>query len=200
VAKIATPPAEQLIAQLVGDHGQAGAYPAGGAVAALAAALAASLAAAAADRSRADWDEAAGIRAQAQALGRRAAGLVEQDRLRYGQAREALDQRRSDIPPDHIRDWSLGLAIRSAAEPPLELAATAADIAELSATIARRGAGDVRADAVIAACLAAAAARAAAVLVRVNLVVGGESEAAVLAARYARAAVSAAESVDESAG
>ena len=169
-------------------------------MAALAASLAASLAAAAADRSREEWDEAGGIRAQAQALGRRAAGLVDQDRLRYGQAREALDQRRSDAPSDQIRDWSLGLAIRSAAEPPLELAATAADIAELSATIAQRGAGDVRPDAVIAAHLAAAAARAAAVLVRVNLVVGGDSEPALRAARYAEAAASAAASADDSSG
>jgi formiminotetrahydrofolate cyclodeaminase len=186
-------PSARLVAELADEFAQGGGYPAGGAVAALVAGLAASLIAAAADRSREEWDEAAGARAQAQALGRRAAALVELEQVQYAQARLALQARPEETePPDEVRDWALGLAIRSAAAPPLELAATAADIAELASTVAARGAGDVRPDAVVAATLAASAARSAAVLVQVNLVVGGDSEDAAQAVRAAEAAAQAA--------
>ena len=188
------------MAQVAGLFIQEDGYPAGGPLAALVAGMAASLVAAAADRSRQNWDEAAGARAQALALVRRAGGLVEQDRVRYAQARQALEERPPETdPPDDVRDWALGLAIRSAAAPPLELAATAADIAELAAMVALRGAGDVRADAIVAADLAAAAARSAATLVQVNLVVGGDSQAATDAAGFAEAAARAAESAAASA-
>jgi formiminotetrahydrofolate cyclodeaminase len=186
-------PSARLVAELTDGFAQGGGYPAGGAVAALVAAMAASLIAAAADRSREEWDEAAGARAQAQALVRRAAVLVELEQVQYAQARLALQARQEETEaPDEIRDWALGLAIRSAAAPPLELAATAADIAELASTVAARGAGDVRPDAVVAATLAASAARSAAVLVQVNLVVGGDSEDAAQAVRAAEAAAQAA--------
>jgi methenyltetrahydrofolate cyclohydrolase len=171
-------------------------YPGGGAVAALVAALAASLAAAAADRSRTGWDEAGGARAQAQALRRRAIELAERDAAAYAAARDALARRLLEpgVTPgaqQAARDWQLGTAVERAAGPPLELAATAADIAELGGVIATRGAADVRADAVVAALLAAAATRAAAQLVQINLVVG-EQQPAVLARRYADAAAAAA--------
>jgi formiminotetrahydrofolate cyclodeaminase len=174
----------------------AASYPGGGSAAALVAALAASLAAAAADRSRAGWEEAGGARAQAQALRRRAIELAERDAAAYAAAREALAQRSGDVAPgggerQARRDWQLGSAVEQAAGPPLELAARAADIAELAAVIATRGAGDVRADAVVAAMLAAAASRAAAQLVQVNLVVG-EQQPGVVARRYADAAAAAA--------
>ena len=184
-----------LVPKLTGEDGP---YPAGGAVTALVAALAASLAAAAADQSREQWDEAAGARAQAQALRRRAAALAEREEADYALARQALAQRSADPRPgpdqphDDAWDWQLGAAVRQAAGPPLELAAIASDIAQLAAAIAERGGGDVQADAVVAAGLAAAAARAAAGLVRVNLVVGGDREPAQRAARYADEAAAAA--------
>ena len=191
---------EPLLAQLAGASTEAGGHPAGGVAAALVASMAASLAAAAADASREAWDESAGVRAQALALARRTSILAEQTRVQYAQARQALEGRAPEAEPsDEIRDWALGLAIRGAATPLMELAGTAADIAELSAAVALHGAGDVRADAVVAADLAAAAARSAATLVQVNLVVGGESEAATQAAGYAEAAARAAESVAGSA-
>jgi formiminotetrahydrofolate cyclodeaminase len=183
-------------------HDQSGAEPVSGAVAALVAALAASLAGAAADRSRAGWSEAAGARAQAQALRKRAVQLAERDAASYAAAREAFAERRPTIEDDEasedqlVRDWRLGDAVERAAEPPLLLAATAADIAELARVIADRGAGDVRADALIAALLASASARAAAHLVRINLVVGGNQSPAVLAQRYAEDAAAAAAAVD----
>lgn len=161
-------------------------FPGGGTVAAVVAAQAAALAAAAADRSRAGWEEAGGMRAQAQALRRRAIELAERNTSAYAAARDALAQ-----PRHGARDWILGVTVEQAAGPPLELAASAADIAELAAVIATRGAEDVRADAAVAAILAAAATRAAARLVEINLVVGHQ-DAAVRARGYADAAVAAA--------
>lgn len=172
-------------------------YPGGGAVAAVVAALAASLAAAAANRSRSGWEEAGGARAQAQAFRRRAIELAERDESAYAAARDALAESRlgprdaSATDEQATRDWRLGVAVELAAGPPLELAATAAGIAELAAVIAVRGAPDVRADAAIAAMLAAAATRAAAQLVQINLVVG-QQEASVKARNYAEAAAAAA--------
>jgi formiminotetrahydrofolate cyclodeaminase len=174
-------------------------YPAGGATAAFVAALAASLAAAAADHSREQWDDAGGACAQARALRRRAAELVERNVAAYAAARSALGQRHleADVGEgDEARNWRLGVAVEEAAGPPLELAAGAADIAELAGLIATNGADDVRADAVIAAELAAAAARAAARLVRINLVLGVDQHSAALAQRYADTAAAAAASVD----
>ena len=174
-------------------------YPGGGAVASLVAALAASLAAAAADRSRTEWKEAGGARAQAQSLRRRAIELAERDAAAYATARDALTQSRLERQAGSVsegqtkRDWRLGVAVEEAAGPPLELAASGADIAELAALISARGAAEVKADAVIAAVLAAAATRAAAQLVKINLVVG-QQESSVQARRYADAAAAAAAS------
>ena len=107
-------------------------------------------------------------------------------------ARDALAERAATPSRDSAeRDWRLGVAVERAAVPPLELAATAADIAELAREIATRAADDVRADAVIAAVLAAAAARGAARLVAINLAVGGKQPDAV-ARRCAQAAAAAA--------
>lgn len=176
--------------------------PMGGAVAAQVASLAASLAAAAADRSRDQWAEAGGACAQAQSLSRRTAKLAGRDAAAYAAARDALARRgleagaRVVSDDQQARDWRLGTAVEQAAEPPLELAARSADIAELAVAIAVRGAPDVRADAVVAALLAAASARAAAHLVQINLVVSGDPRRVALAQGYADAATSAAASVD----
>jgi methenyltetrahydrofolate cyclohydrolase len=168
------------------------AQPPGGAIAALVAAWAASLAAAAADRSRSEWVEAGGARAQAQALRTRALNLAERGAHAHAEALETLEERAALINPsgdrEEIRDWRLGVAVEEAAEAPLELAACGLDIAHLAHTVATHAAGDVRADAVVAAQLAAAAARAGAHLVKINLVVGGEHEAAARAHALADAA------------
>lgn len=184
------------IAELTEPLAAGDAEPAGGPIAALVAAWAASLAAAAADRSRGQWDEAAGARAQAQALRRRALGLAERDVEAYAAARAALAER--DVPSpdqaggDEARDWRIGEAVRHAAGPPLELAACALDIAQLARLIASHAAGDIRADAAIAATLAAGSAQAAAHLVEINLVVGGDDQLSSLARGHAQEAVAAA--------
>ena len=188
-----------LIAALREDEPRGGEYPVGGAVAAIAAALAASLAAAAAENSRTEWEEAGGARAQALALRGRAIGLAESAASEYVRARGLLGDRAlpnesaERVECQERRDWRLGAGVARAAEPLLDLAASAADIAQLAQLIAVRGADDVRPDAVVAAVLAAAAARAGARLVEVNLVVGGAGEMARQARRHAEAAVAAAD-------
>lgn len=171
-------------------------HPPGGAIAALVAAWAASLAAAAADRSRAEWEDAGGARAQAQALRTRALKLAQSGAQAHAEAVAKLKARGRDGEPKEerteVRDWRLGHAVEQAAEPPLDLAACGLDIAQLAQTISIHAAGDVRADAVVAAQLAAAAAAAGAHLVAINLVVGGDREPAMRARTLAQAAAAAA--------
>ncbi len=166
--------------------------PTGGAVAAVAAALAASLAASAADRSRAEWDEAAGARAQAQALRRRALALADQDAEAYADARAALAER-GGAGDQAGRDALIGDAVTIAAQLPLQIGATAADIAQLAGQIATHGNVDVRADATIGAALAAGAARGAAHLVEINLVAGADHQLVARARGQAQTAAGAAE-------
>jgi len=134
---------------------------------------------------------------------RRTIVLAERDAAAYVVARKALAGRGADTVADALptgeeaRDRELGDAVRKAAEPLLEVAASAADVAELAAVVAVRGADDVRADAVVAASLAAASADAAARLVQVNLVVGGEQQLALRARRHAEDAARAAASARE---
>jgi formiminotetrahydrofolate cyclodeaminase len=172
------------------------AEPPGGAIAALVAAWAAALAAAAADRSRDGWDGAAGARAQAQSLHTRALRLLERGTRAHAEAMETLAGRGRGAHPDaeraEVRDWRLGQAVKQAAEPPLELSACALTVAQLAQLIASHAAGEVRADAAVAAQLAAAAAKAGAHLVEINLVVGGDRQPAAHARELAEAAAAAA--------
>jgi methenyltetrahydrofolate cyclohydrolase len=139
---------------------ESGPGPAGGSAAAIATTMAAGLVRLVARVSH-EWDEAPGIAAQAAALGDRALVLADDDHRAYAHAVEQLRA------PE--RDASLGIALRRAAEVPLRIAETAADVAALAALAARDGADAVRADAWAAAALAEAASVAAARLVHVNL-------------------------------
>ncbi len=161
---------------------QAGPGPAGGSAAAIATTMASGLVRLVARVSH-DWEEAPGIAAQAAALGDRALLLADEDHRVYA---HALEQLRA---PE--RDAALGRALRRAAEVPLRIAETAADVAALAALAARDGAPSVRGDAWTAATLAEAAGVAAAQLVHVNLSIqpdGELSTRAELAARSATAA------------
>jgi formiminotetrahydrofolate cyclodeaminase len=152
-----------------------------------------------------DWEEAPGIAAQAAALGDRALLLADEDHRAYAHALEQL--RASAFPaagsppaagqiPEGDRsaaerDAALGRALHRAAEVPLRISETAADVAALAAIAARDGAASVRGDAWTAATLAEAAGVSAAQLVRVNLSTrpdGELSTRADLAARSATAA------------
>jgi formiminotetrahydrofolate cyclodeaminase len=138
----------------------AGPGPAGGSAAALAATMAAGLVRLVA-RVSSDWEDAPGIAAQASALGDRSLALADDDHRVYAHAMAEL------AAPE--RDASLGAALRRAAEVPLQIAETAADVAVLAALAARDGSDVVRGDAWTAAALAEAASAAAARLVHVNL-------------------------------
>lgn len=163
---------------------EVGAGPAGGSAAALATAMAAGLVRLVARVSR-DWEEAPGIAAQAAALGDRSLALADDDHRAYAAAVEQLRA------PD--RDAALGRALRRAAEVPLAIAETAADVAALAALAARDGADAVRGDAWAAAALAEAASVAAARLVGVNLATQPDDELSTRADLASRAATAARE-------
>jgi formiminotetrahydrofolate cyclodeaminase len=140
--------------------------PGGGSVAALAVAMAAALVEMVAGSAEA-WEERRGAAAQASALQARVARLAPLDAAAYQAVLDAFAR-----PPDGSpspRDWELGRKLGHAAEVPLRVAEAAADVAELAALAAERGDPRRRPDAVAAALLAEAGARAAAHLVAVNL-------------------------------
>jgi hypothetical protein len=152
-----------------------------------ASALATAAAAAAqalADVARASGE--AGLAAQAEVLRLRVAGTARVNALRYPRALAAQETTAS--LPGERRDWEIGLAYALAAEPPLELARIAADIAELGDALTPSAEPALRPDAVAAAQLAAGAARGAATLVAINLTAGPDDERAVEARRCAEAA------------
>ncbi len=169
--------------------------PPGGVATALVVALAAAVAAAAAEGSRAGWDQAPAVRAQAQALRRRALALAERDATAHAGARERLAARGG--AHSQTEDWELGQAIAAAAQPLVELARSARDLAQLAQLLAGHAEGDVRPDAVLAAMLAAGAARAAAHLVEVNLVAGADDRRVAEARACAREAETAAIAASE---
>ena len=83
------------------------------------------------------WAEAAGVAAQADSLRERAARLVDEDAEAYGRALEARAAVDEGQKPES-RDWALGQVTAAAAEPPLDLARLAADVAELCAAAGPR--------------------------------------------------------------
>jgi formiminotetrahydrofolate cyclodeaminase len=168
-------------------RGLAGGTPApgGAAAAALTAAFAASLVGMVAGRSRGSWAEAAGVAAQAQALEARTVPLAHLTDEAWEAALVALrDTGREG-------EGELEVKLARAAEVPLAIAEAAADVASLAALTAEFGEGTFRSDATAAAVLAAAASRAGAHFVAVNLATRPDDEwlrRASLAAESAAAA------------
>jgi formiminotetrahydrofolate cyclodeaminase len=163
--------------------------PASGSVAALVAAAAAGLLAKIARASEDAWPEAKGIAAQAEALRDRAAPLAQLAAEEYAAALHA------PAAPEEAaerRDFALGQAYARAAEPPLRIVEAAADIAELAVTVVRNGDPSLRPDAAAAGTFAAAAARAAAELVAVNLTTSADDPRVVQAHSLAEGAARAA--------
>jgi formiminotetrahydrofolate cyclodeaminase len=165
--------------------------PGGGSVAALVTAMAAGLLAKVARRSGETWPEAAGIAAQAESLRARAAPLAQADAEEYEAALRARGQ--SGEGQGARQDFALGQAYAKAAEPPLRIAHTACDVAQLALLVAQNGNAALWADAVTAALLAAAAAKAAAELVAVNLTASAGDRRVLEAAKVAEEAARAAE-------
>jgi formiminotetrahydrofolate cyclodeaminase len=190
---MASPSFLDLTAAQVLDELAGPVAPAGGSALAFTVAMAAAVVRMAARVSARSWDEAGGVAAQADALRARVAPLAQLDADMFDQALAVRDGSAA-LPPEK-RDWEIGKAFAAAAEPPLEIARVAADVAELAAAVAVSGEARVRPDAIAAATLAAAAARAAVTIVEANLTaIQGDpriDEAAQLAFLAERAAVQA---------
>jgi len=141
--------------------------PGGGSAAALTVTFAAGLVAMVARCSRESWPDAAGVAAQARALQARTAPLVRADAEAWEDALAAL--RHAETGEGEARPGDLEEKLALAAEIPVRIAETAADVAALGALAAELGEGAFRADAAAAAVLADAGARVAVHLVEVNL-------------------------------
>jgi formiminotetrahydrofolate cyclodeaminase len=141
--------------------------PGGGSVAALAGAMAAGLVAMGARFADESWADSGAAAAQAEALRDRLAPLAHADALAYEQALAAM--RSPQATGQEQRDFEIRQALELAAAIPQAIAEAAADVAALGALVAEHGNPRVRPDTLTGVLLAAAAARAAAVLVEVNL-------------------------------
>jgi methenyltetrahydrofolate cyclohydrolase len=164
--------------------------PAGGSAAALTVAQAAALCAKTARLSARQLtaDRAGQLTTEADRIRTAAVGLVDQDARAYGgvieHARKAAAARRdagaraagaeagpADAPDDQVSELmaSLARALSKAADVPMEIVELAAQVAGIAAPLAAVGNPALRGDAVAAALLAQAGARAAATLVAINL-------------------------------
>jgi methenyltetrahydrofolate cyclohydrolase len=168
--------------------------PGGGSAAALSVALAAALCAMTAELSARRLAHAPQLAADARGLLRRAAPLAEADADAYGAVLAA--QRAPDEPAGRSRPQRISAALAQASAVPLEVTEIGDRVAALATEIAARGNPAVRGDALTAGRLAAAAAQAAAALVRINLAGTPDdprpARASHLAARAARLAAQAA--------
>ncbi len=165
--------------------------PGAGYCAAISLGMAAGLVAMGARASRGQWAEAKGASAQADAISARIAPLAQRNAEAYAAAVAGLQGTGDGAGGGDAQD--LGLALERAAEVPLEIAEAAVDVASLAALVAERGEQALRADAVAAAVLALAAARAAATLVEVNLGTTASDERVTRARDLAGSATAAAE-------
>jgi formiminotetrahydrofolate cyclodeaminase len=154
----------QLLDRLSAD----GLAPGAGSAAALTVAFASRLVAMVARCSLA-WEEAAGVRAQANAISERAVDLAHTDGRAWEDALTALRDAEAGGDADPRRSFSLEQKLEAAAAAPIEIASLGADVAALAALAGEHGDATYRADAAAAAALAAGGSAAAAHLVRVNL-------------------------------
>lgn len=177
---------ELTVAGWLDELGKPGPAPAGGAAAAVGAAMAAALVAMAA-RVSDGWPDGGGVVAQASSLRRRLAELAQRDAEVYSETLLVLEHR-DEIPPER-RDYELGQALARAAQAPLAIAETAADVALLAAETAELADPKLRADAEVATALAAASAQSAARLVEVNLAAARDDPRVAQARTAAEAAV-----------
>jgi formiminotetrahydrofolate cyclodeaminase len=162
--------------------------PGAGSVAALTAALAAAISQCVARLSTESAGDAAEALGQATELRERLVLLADANAAAYDEASRSLGR---SAPDDPVRDARLGSDLALAAYTPLSIAQVAADTAVLAAVLAQGGAPELRADAVVAACIAEAASAGAAYLVRINLGMSPEDERIGIAQDHAAAAAAA---------
>jgi formiminotetrahydrofolate cyclodeaminase len=159
--------------------------PGAGSAAAVTIALAASLVTKVARASRDSWADAAGVAAQACELQQRCPTLARDDADAWREALEALGSSSGAM------EGELARRLDRAADLPLAIAETGADVAGLALLAAERGEASLRGEAVAAAVLAEAGVRAAAHLVVINLKAGADDERLARAGRAERAAAAA---------
>jgi formiminotetrahydrofolate cyclodeaminase len=165
--------------------------PGGGGAAAITAAMAAGLLGMAARFSTPQLIDAAGRAAYADRVRDQVAALAERDAEAYQAVLAAFALPRQ--PDPDVRSRQIRRALERAAQVPAEVADVASGIAVEAVDLAERGNPNLRGDAFTAATLAAAAARAAAELVRLNVELGNLGSD--LLDRAARAADAAAHAV-----
>lgn len=150
--------------------------PGGGSVAAHAGALGAALAQMVAGltigkkKYAAVEDEMKTLSLRASALRRQLAALVQRDADSYERVRTAYAMPKEPAEAAAARDLAIQDALIFASEVPLETARAAASVAELAAAVAERGNTNAATDAAVAALMAEAACKGAALNVRVNIV------------------------------
>jgi formiminotetrahydrofolate cyclodeaminase len=164
------------------------AAPGAGSAAAITIALAATLVAKVARCSRNSWSDGSGVAAQALELRNRCAPLAREDSDAWHEALTAL----SNSEGAGRRDAKLAAVLGRAADLPLAIAETGADVADLARLAAERGEGSFRGEAVAAAVLAHGGVRAASHLVVLNLATQAGDERYERAERAERAAAAAA--------
>jgi methenyltetrahydrofolate cyclohydrolase len=145
--------------------------PSGGGVAALAVTFAAGLCVMTAGLSGRHLPEAPRLAEQARRLRDRAAPLAQADAEAYRAVIAALRARDAAGPGEP----PMAAALSQACAVPMEVAEIGGEVAAVAAAIAAAGNPNVRGDAITAALLAAAGSRAAAALVRINLM-GAEGD------------------------
>ncbi|MEO7193606.1 MAG: cyclodeaminase/cyclohydrolase family protein [Pseudonocardiaceae bacterium] len=158
------------VAQLLDRFAAKQPAPGGGAAAALAAAMAAGLLGMAARFSTKQLVDSADRAAGADRIRGQLAALAERDAEAYQAVLAAFALPREPDPA--FRRQQIRCALERAAQVPTEIAELASGIATEAVELAARGNPNLRGDAFTAAVLAAAAARAAAELVRLNAELG----------------------------
>jgi formiminotetrahydrofolate cyclodeaminase len=159
-------PLAKQMGDLLGRLGSEQLGPGAGSAAALTAAMAAAITESVARLSAEQAGDAADALDQAVELRERLVLLADANAAAYEEATKSLGR---EGPDDAVRDARLGSDLALAAYTPLSIAEVASEVAALAAVLAQGANPDVRADAVVAACLAEAAAQGAAHLVRINL-------------------------------
>jgi formiminotetrahydrofolate cyclodeaminase len=138
--------------------------PGGGSAIAVSVALAASLSIMAARLSTKHLADATGLVERAEGLRERVAPLARADAVAYG--RVLVAQRAREAP---YRDGDVRAALSEAADVPLAVAETGAEVASIAARLASDGNPNLEGDALCAVLLADAGVRAAVRLVEINL-------------------------------
>jgi formiminotetrahydrofolate cyclodeaminase len=138
--------------------------PGGGSAIAVSVALAASLSSMAARLSTKHLADATGLVERAEGLRERVAPLARADAVAYG--RVLVAQRAREAP---YRDGDVRAALSEAADVPLAVAETGAEVASIAARLASDGNPNLEGDALCAGLLADAGVRAAVRLVEINL-------------------------------